>query len=173
MPKRDGGLERAWRRRVTERDASGLTVRAFCEAEGLAESAFYYWRRELQCRAAERRDRREVGERRTRAVEVSDEHSVEPRSPQSTVVAQPRFVSVVVDDSALARAPCSASSASPRPATGVPATAPGVAVIEVVHPGGVVVRVPAEDDAAALRMILGVLDGCATLAARATETRGC
>jgi hypothetical protein len=44
-------------------DASGLTLREFCEAAGLAESAFYFWRRELLRRSAERRDRRAAGER--------------------------------------------------------------------------------------------------------------
>lgn len=169
MPKRDRGLERAWRRRVTERDASGLTVREFCEAAGLAESAYYFWRRELQRRAAELRDHRSAGERRTRA--ASDDRPVEPRSPRSSVVEQPRFVSVVVDDSAAALAPCSAGSASLRPSTGVPATAPGVAAIELVHPGGVVVRVPANCDAALLATVLSVLDGRTTLDARAAEAR--
>lgn len=44
---RDRELERAWRRRVRAQRTSGLTVRVFCEWEGLPESAFYFWRREL------------------------------------------------------------------------------------------------------------------------------
>jgi hypothetical protein len=51
--KRDRGLERAWRQRVRRQASSGLSVRAFCEQQGLAESAFYFWRQELKRRAAE------------------------------------------------------------------------------------------------------------------------
>jgi hypothetical protein len=32
---------------------SGLSVRRFCEAEGLSEASFYAWRRTLQTRATE------------------------------------------------------------------------------------------------------------------------
>jgi hypothetical protein len=169
MPKRDRELERAWQRRVTARDSSGLTVRAFCEAEGLAESAFYFWRRELQRRAAERRDWREAANREMRAVEVSDDHPAEPRPPRSSVLSRARFVPVVVDDATAARTP---DCVAPLRASTAPAAAARLgAVIELVHPGGVVIRVPADDDAAALRMILGVLDGCATLHERSAEAR--
>ncbi len=34
-----------WRGKLTEFVASGLSIRAFCRREGLAESAFYFWRR--------------------------------------------------------------------------------------------------------------------------------
>jgi transposase-like protein len=47
-------LERLWRRRVWAQRTSGLSVRAFCERHGLPESAFYFWRRELLRRDAER-----------------------------------------------------------------------------------------------------------------------
>jgi transposase len=44
--------ERFWRQVIARRERSGLTVRAFCEDEGLSEPSFYTWRRELA-----RRDR--------------------------------------------------------------------------------------------------------------------
>jgi transposase-like protein len=44
---RDRGKERFWRRAVRRWQRSGLGVRAFCAAEGLAEPSFYAWRREL------------------------------------------------------------------------------------------------------------------------------
>lgn len=50
---RDKAKERFWRRAIRRRERSGLSVRAFCEQEGLAESAFYFWRREVQKRDAE------------------------------------------------------------------------------------------------------------------------
>lgn len=39
-----------WRGKLAEFVASGLTVRAFCRRESLAESAFYVWRREIAAR---------------------------------------------------------------------------------------------------------------------------
>jgi transposase len=49
---RDPRKEAHWRRQLRKQKASGLSVREFCQQAGLAESAFYYWRREI-----ERRDR--------------------------------------------------------------------------------------------------------------------
>jgi hypothetical protein len=39
--------ERLWRSAVARQAASGLSVRAFCRREQLAESAFYAWRRTI------------------------------------------------------------------------------------------------------------------------------
>ena len=39
-----------WQAAVELYRESGLSVRQFCQQEGLAESAFYYWRRELSQR---------------------------------------------------------------------------------------------------------------------------
>lgn len=41
-----------WRCKLAEFVASGLSVRAFCRGEALAESAFYFWRREIAGRDA-------------------------------------------------------------------------------------------------------------------------
>lgn len=43
----DGGREREWREVVERWRGSGLSIRAFCRAEGIAEPRFYWWRREL------------------------------------------------------------------------------------------------------------------------------
>ena len=43
--RRDLAKERRWRETLTRQAASGLSVRAFCRQEKLAESAFYAWRR--------------------------------------------------------------------------------------------------------------------------------
>ena len=43
-------LERQWRERVTSWQSGGLTVREFCLRHGLRETAFYFWKRELQAR---------------------------------------------------------------------------------------------------------------------------
>lgn len=47
---RDGRREARWRRLIDEQKRSGLSIRAFCRGRKLAESAFYFWRRELQRR---------------------------------------------------------------------------------------------------------------------------
>ena len=43
--RRDGGL--FWQRVLEAHSASGLTVKEFCENEGLAVWRFYYWRKKL------------------------------------------------------------------------------------------------------------------------------
>ena len=52
---RIAAAEQRWRERIAEQAASGLTVRDFCRREQLPESAFYFWRREVARRAAERK----------------------------------------------------------------------------------------------------------------------
>jgi transposase len=61
----DRTRERMWRERVRRCRASGLSVREFCAAEGLHESAFYFWRRELA-----QRDRQRGGNVRPQFVPV-------------------------------------------------------------------------------------------------------
>lgn len=53
-PVRDLEKEREWRERVQKWRRSGESVRAFCGREGLRESAFFAWRRELARRREER-----------------------------------------------------------------------------------------------------------------------
>jgi len=55
---RDGRREARWRRIIADQERSGVGVRAFCRAGGLRETAFYYWRRELQRRQGEQEPRR-------------------------------------------------------------------------------------------------------------------
>ena len=50
---RDEGKERRWRQWLRQWRASGVSVRVFCEAHGLAEANFYAWRRELARRDTE------------------------------------------------------------------------------------------------------------------------
>ena len=44
--------ERFWRTTVQRWRSSGLSVRAFCEQQGLAEPTFYAWRRSIEDRDA-------------------------------------------------------------------------------------------------------------------------
>jgi transposase-like protein len=50
---RDGRREARWRRIVRQHRRSGLSVREFCRRGKFTETAFYFWRRELQRRQAE------------------------------------------------------------------------------------------------------------------------
>ncbi len=52
---RDPKRERFWREALRRQAGGGLTVRAFCAREHLAETAFHAWRRILRERDAERR----------------------------------------------------------------------------------------------------------------------
>ena len=44
---REPGREPHWRRVLARWRRSGLSVRAFCRAEGISEPSFYVWRRKL------------------------------------------------------------------------------------------------------------------------------
>ena len=48
--KRSSNKERFWRRMVRQFRSSGLSVRVFCEEQGLSEPSFYGWRRTLAAR---------------------------------------------------------------------------------------------------------------------------
>jgi hypothetical protein len=50
---RDQTKERRWRRIVRQWRSSGLSVREFCDWQGLSEPSFYAWRRELAKRDQE------------------------------------------------------------------------------------------------------------------------
>jgi len=51
--RRDPARARRWGEHVAQQGSSGLSVRGYCAAEGLKESSFHYWKRELRLRQAE------------------------------------------------------------------------------------------------------------------------
>jgi len=51
---RDLRLEARWRKRLARHERSGVTAREFCRRQALAESAFWFWKRELARRDAEK-----------------------------------------------------------------------------------------------------------------------
>jgi hypothetical protein len=53
----DPEREDLWRRRFARWRASGQSARAFCAAEHIPESAWYFWRRQLRRREARARPR--------------------------------------------------------------------------------------------------------------------
>jgi len=64
---RDAGRETFWRAALKRQASSGLSVRAFCRQENLAESNFYAWRRTIAGRDAEARNRRRKKPKRSKA----------------------------------------------------------------------------------------------------------
>jgi hypothetical protein len=50
---RDLAKEALWRERMSSQVESGLSVRAYCRAEGVGEARFHWWRRALKLRDAE------------------------------------------------------------------------------------------------------------------------
>ena len=52
--RRDPEKERSWREVMRRQRQSGLTVSAFCAAEGLKDWSFHWWRRELAKRDREK-----------------------------------------------------------------------------------------------------------------------
>lgn len=51
---RDLKKEARWRKLVSAQQRSGQTVRQYCQENALAESAFWFWKRELSQRDAEK-----------------------------------------------------------------------------------------------------------------------
>lgn len=111
---RDEQREAQWRRVVRGQRQSGLTIREFCRRSNLPESAFYFWRRELDRREAEQ----EQPQRRKRPsgpsgptpppafvpVRVAEEIAVRSAGPIEIVLTGGRRVHVTapVDRAALA-----------------------------------------------------------------------
>lgn len=52
--RRDGTKERQWRIRIDRQRRGGGTIAAFCREIGVSQASFYFWRREILRRDAER-----------------------------------------------------------------------------------------------------------------------
>jgi hypothetical protein len=83
---RDAKREQHWRRHLIQQRSSGLTVRDYCQANGLRETAFLHWKKEIA-----KRDREAV--------------SAAPHSAASApaVAPTPAFVPVALIDSPAGR----------------------------------------------------------------------
>lgn len=87
---KDRQREDRWRAIMRKHARSGMSIRGFCRKSNLHETAFYFWRRELQRRKAEQEQRRP--RRRT--------------DQAQQVGAVPAFVSVRVEEPMDAAGPC-------------------------------------------------------------------
>jgi transposase len=70
--RRDPAKEKLWRTIIRRRQESGLSVRDFCEREGLKDANFHRWQREL-----DRRDREKTPE----SPKLATKEPTEPRVP--------------------------------------------------------------------------------------------
>ena len=126
---RDKGREARWRRIVGQHARSGLTIRQFCRDNDLTESAFYFWRCELQ-----RRDRQRPQRRRGPVRQGQDRQ----RGSMDAASRQP-------------------ASATFVPVSISPQSRSQAADIEIVLPGGARVRVGSEVNRRALADVVAVL----------------
>jgi transposase len=51
MGKNSENREESWRERVAAHERSGLSVKQFCEQQGITEQTFYVWRKRLRNQA--------------------------------------------------------------------------------------------------------------------------
>ena len=83
-----------WRMVVQMQEESGLSVRKFCEREGLGQASFFAWRRKFRAEGAERC---EHGDESVRLVPVK---LVEEKGPSAVEVVSPSGLILRVGDDA-------------------------------------------------------------------------
>jgi hypothetical protein len=91
MSHRDPQRERFWRATLQDWSVSHQSIRDFCRARDLAETAFHYWRKELRRRDSEVKERVSDPKPAFVAVTVAPDSSpapaIEVRCPSGHVVA--------------------------------------------------------------------------------------
>ena len=145
---RDSGREAIWRRVIQGQRGSGWTIREFCRRSKVPESAFYFWRRELERRDSARRQAKPKQRKRRVCFSTPAVHG-----------ATPAFVPVHL---AVSHAELGADEIAPS----------GDGRIEIVLTAGRWVRVTPPVDRTALADVLAVLDGLPSVAS-AKEERPC
>jgi transposase-like protein len=134
-PQRNAQKERFWRRAIRQQLRSGQSVREYCRDHEVSEPSFYAWRRELKRRHGHRAEKTPLlAARRLRT--AVDPGARVPRVGGCRGVGssrRPAFVSVQLG----------------------PGTVPiGSAPIECLLPNGVVLRLPASMEPAAIAAVL-------------------
>jgi hypothetical protein len=127
---RDPERERFWRAALRRQQRCGLTAREFCRGERLAETAYYYWRKELARRDRERRPRSRLRKRVPGAASSA-------ASGRRRMLSAPRF-----QELAILGGPSSAASGG----------------LEIILPDGCRVRLAPEVDRALLADVLQALE---------------
>lgn len=125
---RDPVKERLWRDRLQRQQGSGLSVREFCVRHCLAETAFYFWRAEIERRNSESGPS-PVGGQRSPRERVKQANTLTKKTPAG----RSKFLPVAVTNLA---------AASP---------------VEITLPSGIVLRVGRDCDRKTLRTVLGAV----------------
>jgi hypothetical protein len=145
---RDAAKERYWRGVIRRFEASGLGARQFCEREGLSEHRLHWWRRTLRQRDQDQAGR--PGSKRTgKAVRNKAGKPVREKAGRPVRDGGGGPVGGRGDH----------GGASAFLPVGLPFSIGGP--IEVIHPRGHVIRVPAVFDPTALGRILATIDASA------------
>jgi hypothetical protein len=134
---RDDKKEAFWRKHVAEWKARGVSKRGYAIANNLSESSFNAW-----CREIELRDRERIQTANAAAILASD-----PIEPRSGFVAL-HVVSDANSNTNLSDENCKASCPDDSAAT----------TIELMVPGGSVIRVAHDSDFTLIRRLLNVLE---------------
>ena len=157
----DAAKEKYWRGVIRRQGASGLGPKRFCAQEGISEHRFYWWRRTLRWRDEHDAQHRSQagGKRRPQGLlgeEGRDSNTVgKAGSVHGGGIRRSSLLSAHAPGEG-ARHRGRQEDHSPFLSVSLPLSL-GVP-IEVVHPCGHVIRVPAIFDAVALKRILAVLD---------------
>ncbi len=158
---RDVAKERYWRGVIRRQGASGLGTKQFCAQGRISEHRFYWWRRALRQRDAHdtQEHSRSRGKHRPQDLQGEGIRISDAAGKAGTVRRGG------IHRGSLLSGDASGDGARPRGrqeegSPFLPVSLPlslGVP-IEVVHPRGHVIRVPAVFDAVALQRLLAVLD---------------
>ncbi len=82
--RRDLEKERFWRQTIERQQSSGMSIREFCESEGLKDWSFSWWRRELR-----RRDGKKPSSKRKSTKQVLKAKDAPPFVPVQVVPRSP------------------------------------------------------------------------------------
>ena len=134
MAKRSVEKERYWRQVLQRQRKSGLSVRQFCLEQQLSEPSFHSWKRTVADR-----------DWREQSATEDARRSIDPERSDEAPTSNPPGEADKQADAAAMFVPLKLSAAASS-------------VIEVVHPRGYLLRVPATFDAHGLRQLLQILD---------------
>ncbi len=157
MGKPDMAKERRWREVLRRFEASDLGTRRFCARERIPEHQFHWWRRRL------RQSCQHAPPSRDGAPQRGLSHGPSPSREVGSSARGDAPVGGSMPPHDTARrsrpvAPANTTAAPESPFWSMSAPLTLSAPLEVVHPRGHVIRVPALFDAAALERLLAVLD---------------
>ena len=189
MSRGRGDSERAreWRERLARWSASGLSVRAFCAQQGVAEASFYYWKRALRLRDAETPSaaaRSSAAARETAVGATVAGATVAGAAVAGSTSTGATGINATATGSTAAGSTMTGPRAEPHPRpkpplfvplTVLPAVGPSVAAgtIEVRCPSGHIVLLPVGDLAAPSPLFASLGPLFAALTPPASEARSC